>query len=365
MHAGFAGPTAPVTKGPDYPQYAEFDVGAKRNEDALPEMPSWEGAASKKVPLEEEAVEMNALKKPDPAVQVGNSTGSATAVSSNSSRSPVNRSPYRAPNANPGPNDYFNHGAVGNDPYAQAAPAYNQPDLAYGQSDHGYGMAGAAIGPSPRSPHAYDNGYSNEGYGQAVGYTSPTGQETYGGYSAAGRQPYDNYNSYGSQGNPGYGISRHQSPHEMDAGNGYPQDSRHSPAPHGSYSAAGRYSPDSRRSPAPQGDYTRRSPAPGTEYGSGYDNRPGYATRGYSSESTRPLRAPPQRQYTSNSINDVTSPSGSQNNINGFDFSTSGYSRPPAIGGGVNSGGYRLPSPGPAVERGTAYPGYKPYQPAA
>ncbi len=38
---------------------------AGRNEDALPEMPSWETAGQKKVLVEEEAVELNNLKKPE------------------------------------------------------------------------------------------------------------------------------------------------------------------------------------------------------------------------------------------------------------------------------------------------------------
>ena len=45
-------------------QYAEFDVSKKGGEDALPEMPSWGTADSKKVMLEHEALEMDQLKSP-------------------------------------------------------------------------------------------------------------------------------------------------------------------------------------------------------------------------------------------------------------------------------------------------------------
>lgn len=368
MHAGFAGPAIPATKAPDYPQYAQFDVGGKKNEDALPEMPSWEGAESKKVLLEEEAVEMNALKKPEASGQTSGvmaASAAGIAMSPSSSRSPVNRTPYGPPGTGPG---YLATGAADSDPYAQGAPGYNQPGMAYSQPDQGYGHAGAAMGPSRRSPRAYDDGgysdgYNNGGYAQAAGY-SAHGQAGHDGYGPGRQQPYDNYDNYG------YGMSgHHQTAHEMDDTSSYPQDSRRSPAPQGSYGA------DSRRTPAPQGDY-RRSPGPGADYGSrrspapqaapGYDNRPAYGARGYSSESTRPLRAPPQRQYTGNSTSDAMSPiSGPtplQNNaVGGFDF-TSGYSRPPALSG---NGGYRQPSPGPGMsDQGAAYPGYKPYQPA-
>jgi hypothetical protein len=49
MHHGFVPATAaaqppPSAKVPDFAQYATFDSGGKKNEDALPQMPSWEGA---------------------------------------------------------------------------------------------------------------------------------------------------------------------------------------------------------------------------------------------------------------------------------------------------------------------------------
>ncbi|KAK2768917.1 fibroin-3-like protein [Colletotrichum kahawae] len=57
-HTAHSTAPAPVASGASAPpQYAEFDVsksGGKEDGDALPAMPSWEGAGSKKVAVEEE-----------------------------------------------------------------------------------------------------------------------------------------------------------------------------------------------------------------------------------------------------------------------------------------------------------------------
>ncbi|SPQ18284.1 d0b2a38b-8161-436b-bc96-16baac3e1365 [Thermothielavioides terrestris] len=391
MHAGFPGATIPtVNKAADFPQYAEFDVGGKKNEDALPQMPTWENAESKKVLVEEEAVEMNALKKPEAGEQAGSrgagagATGGAVAgaTSPTGSRSPVNRSPYGPPGPGSGSNGYF--GVTQSDPYAPGAPAYNQPGAAYGEAEQGYGR---------RSPHAYhnggyDDGYNNGGYGQAHDHAD--------GYGAAHQQPYDAYDHYSSPANQGYGIARHQTPTRgMDSGPygpdarrspvpqgalaGYGVEARRSPAPQGSYGSA--YGAEARRSPAPQGgDYAaaRRSPAPqGGDYAAARRS-PAPQAGGYGSNSGAgrygAARESPQRQYSSHN-DPVSSPTGPAGltplrNDAGFDF-TSGYSRPPAAAAAPNSpGGYRQPSP--ALEgRGSqgagagGYPGYKPYQPPA
>ncbi|KAK4105575.1 hypothetical protein N658DRAFT_512993 [Parathielavia hyrcaniae] len=458
MHAGFAGPTASPapSKVPEVPQFATFDAGSKKNEDALPQMPSWEGAEHKKVLVEEEAVEMNALKKPEAAGQAagaGAIGGAAGAVSPVGSRSPVNRSPYGPPGAGPGSSDaFFAASAVNNnDPYAQAAPAYNQPGAAYSEPRQGYGMAGAALSPGPRSPHAFNNGgyndgYNHGGYGQAHDYPDPSpAAGGYDSYGTAQHQPYanhDTYNSPTSQGynslanqgysspvsqgynlpaSQGYGVAGHrttQTAYEMDATPShtpepgpapapppqelYGAEARQTPAPQGQYAAVGygAAAAESRRSPAPQGQYgaaytaeSRRSPAPhGDNYGRGsprpqgdYNNsgsgRNGYNNRPYGGGSSS-ARAQPQRQYSSQSSsnnhngNGMHSPSSRgpapqmRSDGAGFDF-TSGYSRPPHSGspmsGGGGGGGYRQQTSSPSVEEqgGTAYPGYKPYQPAA
>lgn len=403
MHHGFVPVTAPPpqpAKVPDFAQYATFDSGGKKNEDSLPQMPSWEGAEAKKVYLEEEAVEMNALKKPEAGGQTSGVTAIGGAVSPTGTRSPVNRGPYGAPGAGPDSNGFFAASAVGNDPYGQGAPAYNQPGAAYSEPEQGYGMAVAGMGPGRRSPQTHNNGgyndpYNNNtangGYGQTHDYPDPGRQGSYDNYGGAAaarqQQPYDNnnYDNYPqptAQGAAAYNIARHQTPHnnEMDS-TPYLSDPRRSPA-----LTQGPYGPDARRSPAPQngpGRYgspnygdARRSPGPG-QYNNNPRRSPGPAPA-YGAP-----RAPPQRQYTNNSSisnSDMHSsgpgsrsgPAPLRSDAGGFDFS-SGYSRPPpaAATSPVHAlgGGYRHASPGPAELQGgeqqqAAYPGYKPYSPA-
>lgn len=378
MHAGFGGPTVPAAKAPDYPQYAEFET-SKKDDDALPQMPSWEDAESKKVLVEEEGVEMDALKKPEAGGQAAASAmgGAAvgTAVSPNPSRSPVNRSPFQAPGGGSMSNGYYGPGTAGHDPYAQGAPAYNQPGMAYSEADQPYGMTGTAMGSGRRSPNPYGGGYSggydDGSYGQALDYPPSAGQGNYGNYGAA-HQPYDNYDNYGSQADYGYGMGRVQSP-RLDAAP-YHQDARRSPAPQAQF---GGYGPDGRRSPGPQGDFavgyaqdtSRRSPGPQAEYGGGYDNGPyGAPQQQYASDAAQPLRSPRGGQFSSTDMGSggggVSNGPSPLRNDAGFDF-TSGYSRPQGP-----PGGYRQPSPAPEAqqqnqENQAAYTGYKPYKPAA
>jgi hypothetical protein len=401
MHHGFVPATAaaqspPSAKVPDFAQYATFESGGKKNEDALPQMPSWEGAEAKKVYLEEEAVEMNALKKPEASGQTAGVTAMGGAVSPTGARSPVNRSPYGPPGAGQGANGFFAASAVENDPYAQGAPAYNQPGMAYTEPEQGYGMAVAGMGPGRRSPQTHNNGGYNDpynntpngnSYGQTHDYPDPGRQGSYDNYGAAAPQPYDNntYDNYPPQG-ASYGASRHQTPHsEMDA-TPYLSDSRRSPA-----LTQGPYGPDARRSPGPQpGPYgsgsspnygdARRSPGPGAAYGG---NAPSSANRTPGPYGAP--RAPPQRQYTNGSSNgdmhmhnNTPGPAPLRSDAGGFDF-TSGYSRPPGPAATATSpvggGGYRQGSPGPAELHGGeqhggqqqqqgGYPGYKAYSPA-
>ncbi|KAK4128706.1 hypothetical protein N657DRAFT_36553 [Parathielavia appendiculata] len=420
MHAGFAGPTAPAApKGPEFAQFATFDASGKKDEDALPQMPSWEGAEHKKVLVEEEAVEMNALKKPEAAGQVAGAGAMGAAVgtvSPVSSRSPVNRSPYGPPGAGPSSDGLFAASAIGNnDPYAQGTPGYNQPVMAYSEPGQGYGMPGATMSPGPRSPHAYNNdgyndGYNHGGYGQAHDYPNPLpAAGTYDNYGTAQHQPYDNYQTYNSPVDQGCGAAAHRSnqiayemdatpchspeprssaaPHELYGAEtrrtpapqgqyttgGYgAAESRRSPAPQGQYGAG--YTAESRRSPAPQGDYARRSPRSQADYKSG-GSRSGYDSRPYGGGSS--AWATPQRQYSHNSNENGMHPPSSHGpapplrNNAGFD-STSGYSRPPPAGDitasksvGSGGGGYRqLASPPVEEQGGAAYPGYKPYHPA-
>ncbi|KAL2154743.1 hypothetical protein VTH82DRAFT_3419 [Thermothelomyces myriococcoides] len=378
MHAGPA--SSRLSKGPGVPQYAEFDAGGKKDDDALPQMPSWEDAEQKKVLVEEEAVEMNTLKRPEAG-------GPASRpMSPHTSRSPVNRSPYGPPGGGgPGPGGYQPASTVDyNSPYAHDAPTYNHPGMAYDEADHGYGAGGFAMGPGRRSPQPFNNGgyggYTNiNNYGQAQDYPGSGRQENYDNYGASHQQPYDTYDNFGGpQANQGFGIARHQTPsRELNNASPYPGDSRRSPAPQDPYG------PDARRSPAPRGPYgaeSRRSPGPAAyggapqgDYGSRRSPAPQQGPYGGARSPT------PQRQHSNNN-NGMHSPVGGSfgstgptplRNEAGFDF-TSGYSRPPpersVTASPVNSpGGYRQPSPsaefGNGGSGGGGRSGYQPFQP--
>ncbi|KAL1844246.1 hypothetical protein VTJ49DRAFT_2303 [Mycothermus thermophilus] len=383
MHTGFGSAAIPPSqpKVPDYPQYATFDASGKKDEDALPAMPSWEGAEQKKVLVEEEeGVEMNALKKPEAAAMAG----ASGAVSPTGSRSPVPRSPgprspYGPPDNNPGSNGYFHANGVDNDPYAHGAPSYNQPASGYREPGQGYGMGAAAMGPGRRSPRGYppndgyndiydayannDSGYGNNasGYGSSRDYPGGSGmpQSPYDNYGASQQQqqqqqPYpDDYNNgYASQPSQGYGSPRHQSPHGNNPAatsydnSPYPPDPRRSPAPQqGQYgSGAGGGSYGAPRGP-PQRGYTP-SPGPGTNSNAGYG-------------------------YGDNMNNSTAAASG-------FDFSAGGYSRPSTshnnsgngyrrqaspvaeLSGSESAGGYPGRPQG-GNGSGGAYPGYRGY----
>ncbi|KAK3996854.1 hypothetical protein QBC44DRAFT_122591 [Cladorrhinum sp. PSN332] len=429
---GFGGSTSTSTKKADFPQYAEFDSGGKStgkhsgNEDSLPAMPSWEGAESKQIAVEEEAVELSQLKKPEAQTQPQSPTmiNGASAMNAGPQRmntgpqrttpSPGPRSPYGPPGPNPAGNGHYPPSAMDNDPYSQTAQSYNQPG-GYGQQDQGYGVQGGAMAPGRRSPYddnnGHSNGYNNNNktpYGQARAGPQQPG---YGGYDGYGQQPYDNYDSQADQ---GYGMPQHPPAQEFD-GAGYGQGSMKSPsAQNGGY---GGYGQDPRRgqgsqddysngygrplrSPtAAQGDYSspygadsRRTPAPqGADYSSPYgaDSRRSPAAQGGDYYSQQRTQSPaPQAdygngynsrpgitpQYSSESTQPLRAPqrqyTGSDMNAStgvtpadgGFDFS-SGYSRPaPAA-----NGGYRQPSPVSdnfqQQSTTSGYPGFKPYSP--
>ncbi|KAK4132439.1 hypothetical protein BT67DRAFT_407222 [Trichocladium antarcticum] len=376
MHTGFGPPVMPAAKAatPTFPQYAEFET-SKKHEDALPQMPSWEGAEKKKVFVEEEeGVEMNALKKPEHS---GQTAAAAAITGAAAATSPANRTPYGVPGSD-------------NDPYARGAPAYNQPGMAYGEPEQRYEMAGSAVGPGRQSPHnaynngGYNGGYDDGGFGQARDYPGQAGQGGYNNYGVAVGQPYDNYDNYGSLGAQGYGANQRHSPvSDNDAAPSYLHDPRRSPGPQAAYSsemdATPAYPQDSRRSPAPQAAYgsaygpdLRQSPAPRPQYG---------AAGGYGQDARRsPAPSSPvyPRQYSGNNHmpsgrSNTASPGPLRNDATGFDF-TSGHSRPPVAGTPVNAagGGYRMPSPAAELGNGHCeeqqpqqYPGYKPYQHAA
>ena len=343
-----------ATVPPQYAEFAHFDVSKpKGGEDTLPAMPSWEGAGKTKVLVEEEEVEMDQLKKPEASGQSGalGVTALPGAGTSPVGSPGLNRSPYGPPPGGPTNNGYF-PAPVGTDPYGSNAQDYSAAGSVYGQPsnlgvDQGYGMAGAAMGASAigqgrRSPYN-DGGYNGQQQQQqGRGYASPARQDSYNTYGSGMQQGGGAYNDYhgnqgyGGQGNQGYGIgARRSPPNELAADTSYGQ-------PVGGYG----------QEPA------RRSPAPQAGYGN-YDNA-GYDSRQYSTESTRPLRPPPQRQYSRD-----TAPQSVQSDA-GFDFGASSYSRPAAGG----AGGYRQPSPPQQQQQqqqqqSAGYPGYKPYSPVS
>ncbi|KAF6842720.1 hypothetical protein CMUS01_02781 [Colletotrichum musicola] len=375
---------APAVASP--PQYAEFDVSksgsnAPGGEDALPAMPSWEGAGSKKVAVEDE-VELEQMKKPAASPNPQSVPLMApNAMSHPNSPMPGDRSPY-GQGSQAGASGYFTNANQPADPYAANGQGFNNYNSGYGQStssfgvDQGYGagaaaaaggMAGGmAMAQGRRTPH----GEFNNGYGPQRGQTYPPPQQEhdqgYGDYEQGG---------YGMGRPPRNGPSPAPVPRSFTAPprNGpspAPAGYRRSPAP--DYRGPSAPPSDYRRSPAPPNDY-RRSPAPQNDYG--YDQQDQYANDGYnrqqygagqrqfSSESTRPL-AQPQRSFTAD--NPPLSPD--LQNSGGFDFQ-SGYSRPQQYNYNRGPSGAQQLHEEPEEEQrppqssGGTYPGYKAYQP--
>ncbi|KAK3395833.1 hypothetical protein B0T20DRAFT_46194 [Sordaria brevicollis] len=304
MDHGFGNRPAPsysepsYSKQPSVPQYAEFDVSKKRQTmgDSLPAMPEWEGAGSKKVLVEEEAVELDQLKKPEEKTAAGAGVGAAAAGAAvmtgaaaaipaagpgrgtpGPSPSPGGlQSPYGAPASNNGL--YGNNGGYGQ----QNSQGYNQMPVTspYGQSPSPspYGMAASTMGPAAVGSAGYNapGGYSNQQQDAYGRYGEPTRNNTYdsarnntydsygttsnGPASPYDTSPYDNYDSgYGNSQQPygsgglsagnvaaGMGIAAGT----MGGGPGGPNRVRSPPA-------AGMNS-----TPYPQNPMTRRSPAP-------------------------------------------------------------------------------------------------------
>ena len=370
-------PTVAPVRSNAPPQYAEFDVskGGAHNEDALPEMPSWETAGQKKVLVEEEAVELNNLKKPEGSNQnvplLTGTTLPGPASPSPRTMSPDHHSPYGDPSRSPYGDPNRMHGAMSpehqnpygdpngahplgtepHDPYGQGAHGYEQ-NGAFAQSQQSFGMdqgprmGGPPMGQGRQSPRPFNDVGLGPDRGPGRGYGPPPRQGSVDQYGRP-RQGSD-----ARQGNPGYGMGQRPGP-------------RRSPRP-----GQDAYGPDrSRGSPAPHDDYNG--------YGGDYNNRPYGPSRQTSAESTRPLvRPPPQRQYS----HEPPTPASPLQNNSGFDFG-SGFSRPmadddnrqptlphmePTIPHMEPSIPQLQPAPvSPPQNQGrqAAYPGYTAYQP--
>lgn len=230
------------------PQYASFDT--PKNQDSLPQMPSWEGAGSKKVMLEEEddAVEMNQLKKPghnDPRnPQHGSpAPGVVSPMSAADGRGPYNPPGRGPPNRGPGGPGGPGRGYMANN---AAAGGYGQRPVSplnepgYG-NNHGHNQGGPG-GPGGYGNNGYSNAY-NQGPGQ--GLNSPhdyNANRMSDGYGLD--QPYDSPDHGGHSGAAmagaglagglagaalAAGAARHHSPGPGSQGYGTPQQQPASP----------------------------------------------------------------------------------------------------------------------------------------
>ncbi|KAM5380458.1 hypothetical protein ACJA88_004787 [Fusarium oxysporum] len=267
------GVTKPMRSEP--PQYAEFETSKGRDDDALPEMPSWEGASSKKVEVHTEAVELDTLPSKPPHSQQSNMMGGVA---------PNNLTPYSQAQSN-------SSGYLGAN---QAPDAYSPID----QQGYGYQAPGmnpmysnaAAVAPMPherRSPALNTNGYGNQGYGHDQGFEQPQGYGQMQGYGQQGYGQATSPNDYaatysGYRGTPPprpASFAKRASMHQDEFGTygqfpprrspaipedyGYGSPVRQSPGPQNDFG----YAQPPRQSPAPMNDYRTPPPGPEASYG--------------------------------------------------------------------------------------------------
>ncbi|KAI0483003.1 hypothetical protein GGR56DRAFT_663656 [Xylariaceae sp. FL0804] len=383
------------------PQYAEFDMGGKKDPDALPAMPGWDDAGSKKVVLEEVSVEMEPLKKPEKSPYASPMDGADLSHANiPSPASPLDRAAYGQPIGSFSPNGYAAANVPAADPYGMHGQGYNQYDNGgYGQSPHngmdpGYGMAGSPRGTTPHQDYSggygghgfIDQGYPqypqsrtprpfNDDYGRSVtpGSTNPNNgyralQTNNTGYNSSPRASPGPQPGYG-YGNPraspaGYGYDQPRaSPGPQAGGYGYgnPPSRMASPGPGSGFAHAAARA----RSPGPPQrsqtqDSYRQYPQPPPQRSQTQDSyrqyHPPAPTREYSSDSTRPLVGRPSPGPSPDEGHFTTE--------GGFDFAAEGYSRPttPAqaqVQGANTVGGGQGGQGGGA----SAYPGKRAYRP--
>ncbi|KAH7328818.1 hypothetical protein B0I35DRAFT_473487 [Stachybotrys elegans] len=375
MHLGYntAAPIHPTAAAAP-PQYAEFDVSKKGGDDALPEMPSWETANTKKV-MVEDAVELEPIKKPASDQQVpliGAASPIATSAIPRERPGQLSRDNSRT---------YMNPQDRSASPYGQSSSAY-APSAApgYGNEQSPYDMPpapGAMMGRQSPAPNAYGYGQEKQPYGQQPYGQQPYDQQPYDqqpyDQQPYGQQHYDmppapvammgrqspspNQRGYGQggmdqgygqkpvndyasirQGSPGPGPDGYGMRRRGTGEAGMDPRARNSPAPRGPSRAGADPYQQARQSPGPQnGRYNApggyNPPPPRDDYNRSYSPGP---DRQYGAPSSRAMNAPPQSPIANNA---------------GFDFN-SGYSRPDEYD--------RRPSESrEAAQEG--YPGYKPY----
>ncbi|KAI1428342.1 hypothetical protein F5Y12DRAFT_55910 [Xylaria sp. FL1777] len=340
MHSGFE------SAKPSVPQYAEFDTGNRKDADALPAMPSWEDASSKKVLIEEESVEMEPLKKPEAA----QNPSQMNLANIPPATSPGAISPYGPPAGTGGANGYMTAGRNEPSAYGMNQQGYNEYDNhGYGQQYPSSGMNNAANGVAGgpmgrRTPHQdYNNGYDrndmNQGYSQYPQSRNPRPYNDEFGRSGTPTS-FNNGQYRGMAGNDGYGHDR-RSP-APQTGYGYGNPRMGSPGAQAGYGYG-----SARASPAPQGDY--RSPQRSHTQDGYTQQYPSSSRQEYSNDPYDSFGHTAQEQYVQPS-----SPTSPIRNNSGFDFN-SGHSRPD---------NRSSPAPVQSANGGTAYPGYRNYKPA-
>ncbi|KAE8443042.1 hypothetical protein EG329_002436 [Mollisiaceae sp. DMI_Dod_QoI] len=374
------------------PQYAQFEVGRNGlavdptptplSEDALPPMPSWDGAAKKHVLAEDEknGVELGELD-PTTGQHVPLMAGAASAGMSPGLNDSRGHSPF---GARPGP------GAGGTGYTGVSDDHYDQNQVAYNGNGRGYGgppAPGSALGPprmgSPQigsqmrgspgpgqgrggpprmgGPAGYGLASAQEYNGQGRGYGPPSPQDSYGpndGFAAApvggghgyGRPPpqrqfsNDQYGDeqYASRPFPAqpsrqYSDAQQPLTRQYSDGPGYPQDNFQPSGP-----------PPRGPSRGPGGP--NRLASPPLQNNSGFDF--GGDQQAYRSRPSPPQQysrpSPPPQQMSYGSSNRPSPPSQGGRGNDGY------------FAGATGPSGYASRSPPPQEP---TYPGYKPYQP--
>lgn len=370
--APMMGGALPVAAKAGLPQYAQFEVGKNGlfvdptptplSEDALPPMPSWEGAAKKHVLAEDEknGVELGDLD-PKTGQHVPLMTGGAAGVSPIiDSRGP---SPF---GARPGPGvGGTGYTGVGEDHYDQNQAAYNtngrgytaSPAMGQGMGGMGPGMGPRRMGtPQMRGSPAPGQGMRRPGFGpnspqsynsQGRGYEANSLQDSYGqhdGFDAApvaggyGRPPPQRQFSNDQYGNDQYGSRPFGQPSRQ-----YSSESQQPLAPTRQYSDGPGYPQDNFQPPR-----ANRLASPPLQNNSGFDF--GGQQQEYQARSTPPPQqykrpSPPPQQMSYESSN---RPGPSRGNDSYFPNNA--------------APGFANRTPPPAEE--PTYPGYKPYQPS-
>ncbi|KAL1890283.1 hypothetical protein Cpir12675_005453 [Ceratocystis pirilliformis] len=168
-------PAALPASGP--PQYAEFDMGKKSgNEDALPAMPTWDDAGTKKISLDngQGGVEMDQLNKPSPSATPAPAATPAPTAAVGALGAGAAGLAARANNASGNTDTYRN------------APPANQYD------------SQAAFARSNTPGFGSQAGRSTPGYGNQSGRGTPGFNNQQGGmngYGAPGNDPYSQQNN--------------------------------------------------------------------------------------------------------------------------------------------------------------------------